>query len=141
MPKIQLVEAFQRIPEGTYIFKCERVEFDSTYGVLKLHLVTADGHKHIDQYNLLNANNEVNEIAQMSFSVTARALMMSPDIMDVDTDALVGKYMKATVSHVVKPNRNDPTKTVTFVQLKDKMSANGFESKPFDVNALLGVKG
>lgn len=140
MGRIALAEGFQRIPEGTYIFRCCKVEHDENYGEVKVHLVTANGDRHIETYRLLDSNGEINNGAQFAFSVTARALMCQPDISSVDTADLVDKYMKATVTHEKVQSRKNPSEMVTYVKLTDKVSATGYDSKPFDLNSLLGGK-
>jgi hypothetical protein len=68
------------------------------------------------------------------------------DMEDIDPVELVGHYIKAEVIHRTQPNRNDPTKTVTFINLGNKSPADGFEGAPapkpkasgLDLSALLG---
>ena len=49
-------------------------------------------------------------------------------------------YIGAEVSHTVQPNKNDPTKTVTFANLVgEKWVANGFDTTPVKKALALGT--
>lgn len=131
MAKLKLSEStFTIIPEGEYIFKIEKVTYDEDFGKMEVALVTADGLRHTETYQLLTNDGEVNQKAQNAFSFFARVALDSPDADEVDTDDLVGCYFKATVTHDKKPSNKDPNKTVTFIKLSDREPASGFGKKP-----------
>lgn len=131
MAKLKLSEStFTIIPEGEYIFKVEKVTYDEDFGKMEVALVTADGLRHTETYQLLTNDGEVNQKAQNAFSFFARVALDSPDADEVDTDDLVGCYFKATVTHDKKPSNKDPNKTVTFIKLSDREPASGFGKKP-----------
>ena len=118
---------FQIIPEGTYVFKITAVKWDEDFGKLELHLETANGYKHIERFSLLTEDGEVNEKANNAYSFFARTALNNPSLDEIEHNDLVGCYIKATVEHDKKPNRNDPAKTMTFVKLGDKEAASGFD--------------
>lgn len=118
---------FQIIPEGTYVFKITAVKWDEDFGKLEISLETANGYKHIERFSLLTEVGEVNEKANNAYSFFARTALNNPSLDEIEHNDLVGCYIKATVEHDKKPNRNDPAKTMTFVKLGDKEAASGFD--------------
>lgn len=118
---------FTIIPEGEHIFKVEHVEYDKDFGVIELHLVTKNGMKHKERFNLIRNDGEINQPALNAFSYTARVLMNDFSLKEIDHRDLIGKYMKAEVKHNVVPSAKDPSKNLTFVNLGDKYPADGFE--------------
>lgn len=130
MAKVKLSEStFTVIPEGEHIFKVEKVEYDEDFGKMEVTLVTADGLKTIERYNMLDGEGEVNEKARNAFSFFARVALNNPNADEVDTDDLVGCYFKATVTHETKPSTKDPKKTMVFVKLSNREAATGFGKK------------
>ena len=118
---------FVIIPEGEHIFKVEDVEYDKDFGVIELHLITKNGMKHKERFNLIRNDGEINQPALNAFSYTARVLMNDFSLKEIDHRELVGRYMKAEVKHNVVPSSKDPSKNLTFVNLGDKYPADGFE--------------
>lgn len=118
---------FTIIPEGKHIFKVEDVEYDKDFGVIEIHLITENGMKHKERFNLIGNDGEVNQRALNAFSYTARVLMNDFDLKEIDHRDLVGRYMKAEVKHNIVPSSKDPNKNLTFVNLGDKYPADGFE--------------
>lgn len=131
---------FQIVPTGTHIFKITNCKWDADFGKLEFTLETANGHKHIERFGLLDQYGEINEKANKAYSFFARTALNNVSIDEIEHSDLVGHYIEATVEHDVKPNKNDPTKTVTFVRLGDKKPASGFGNAPTKVNldSLLG---
>ena len=130
MAKVKLSEStFTVIPDGEHIFKVEKVEYDEDFGKMEVTLVTADGLKTVERYNMLDSEGEVNEKARNAFSFFARVALNNPNADEVDTDDLVGCYFKATVTHDEQPSKKDPKKTVVFVKLSDRKAATGFDKK------------
>jgi hypothetical protein len=117
---------FKVVPEGTHVFKVTDCKWDEDFGKLEFVLETSKGYKHIERFGLLDANGEVNEKANNAYSFFARTVLNDMNIDEIEHSDLVGKYIEATVEHDKKPNRNDPTKTVTFVKLGAKKPASGF---------------
>ena len=130
MAKIKLVDTgFQVIPEGTYIFKVNKVTYDEDFGDMKLELITKNGLKHTERFGLQDKNGEVSEGAMKAFSYTARVLLNNPNLDMIDEQDLVGCYMKATVTH--KTSTTVSTKTgKPFINavLDDKQAAWGFDA-------------
>ena len=119
---------FKVVPEGTQVFKITDCKWDEDFGKLEFTLETAKGYKHIERFNLLNAEGEINEKVNNRYSYFARVALNDLSADEIEHDELVGKYIEATVEHDTKPNRNDPTKTVTFVNLNSFKKATGFNS-------------
>lgn len=129
---IKLNEAkFQLIPEGNITFKVDEVKYEADFGKLTVTLLTKDGLKDIERFQLIDNNGETNEKALNAFSYFCRSVMDDPNLAgDFDEQALVGKYVTATVEHTKVPSKNDPNKTITFYKLSDYAAAKGFDSAP-----------
>lgn len=153
MARIKLAEGgYTPIPEGEHIFKITKSTYDEDFGKLEVELVIASGQKHIERYSLITNDGEVNEGAQKAFSYMAKTALNNFNLEEVDTDDIVGCYIKAVVEHEKVPSNKDPAKTVTFTNLTDKSPASGFEATnnaeevpkkaerkgPVDLDALLG---
>ena len=148
MARIPMTGGFQMMPEGEQVLKITAAEYDEDFGKAIFTLANAKGQTCREQFSLLNQDGSPNEKAMGAFSFFAKTAMNDFDIEDVDPVELVGHYIKAEVIHRTQPNRNDPTKTVTFVNLGNKSPADGFESAPtesvkpkasgLDLSALLG---
>lgn len=124
---------FHVIPEGVYTFQIIGVNYKKDFGKLEIKLATAKGEKHTENFSLAR-NGEVNEGGVRAFSYFARVAMNDSALSEIDEEKLVGKFIDANVKHTVQPNRNDPTKTVTFVNLSDYAPSQGFNSAPADLD-------
>lgn len=136
---------FQIVPTGTHIFKITKCDWDADFGKLAFTLETANGYKHIERFGLLDVNGEVNEKANNAYSFFARTALNNMSADEIEHTDLVGCYLEATVEHDVRPNKNDPNKTVTFVRLGEKKPASGFgtversnNARKVDLDNLLG---
>lgn len=143
---------YQIVPTGTHIFKITDYTWDADFGKLTFTLETSNGYKHTERFGLLDVNGEVNEKANNAYSYFARIALNNPSLDEIEHSDLVGCYIEAVVEHDVKPNKNDPAKTVTFVRLGEKKAASGFanaptsaptvrnanQSKKVDLDSLLG---
>ena len=146
MAKIKLTKSeFSIIPEGEHVFKVTKCTYDEDFGKLEVELTTASGQKHIERFFLINDLGEINEGAQKAFSFFAKTCLNNYNLDEIDTDDLVGRYIKAEVIHRKEPSNKDPNKTVTFINLGDKSPALGFEEnipekkdKKLDLDSLLG---
>jgi len=146
MAKIKLTKfEFSIIPEGEHVFKVTKCTYDEDFGKLEVELTTASGQKHIERFSLINDLGEINEGAQKAFSFFAKTCLNNYNLDEIDTDDLVGRYIKAEVIHRKEPSNKDPNKTVTFINLGDKSPASGFEENvpekkdnKLDLDALLG---
>lgn len=131
MAKIALSDnSFSVAPEGVHIFKIEEVEYKEAFGKLNITMKTKEGYTHIERFSFVKANGEPNEVAIGIFSLFAKIALQNFDLEEIDHTDLVGKYIKCEVTHDVQPNKNDPSRTVTFSRLGNKAIANGFDDVP-----------
>lgn len=149
MATIQLTSnKFTILPEGRHIFCITKVDYDADFGKLAVYLTTAQGISHRENFFLMRQDGTMNESACNAFSYFARVALNDTSRVEVDPAELIGRYIGSEVKHSVQPNKNDPTKTVTFANLHgEKWVASGFEgettetpteSTGLDLNALLG---
>ena len=146
MARIPMTGGFQVMPEGEQVLKITAAEYDEDFGKAIFTLTNAKGQTCREQFSLMNQDGSANEKAMNAFSFFAKTAMNDFDMEDIDPVELVGHYLKAVVTHNKVPNRTDPTKMVTFVNLGDKSPADGFEGAPaapakpsgLDLSALLG---
>ena len=123
MARIPLTNGFTLIPEGTYVFKITKVDYDETFGKMEISLITKDGKKHTERYSLLNANGEINEGALNAFSYFAKTALNDYTLSDIDEQDLVGRYIKAEVVHNQQQSKRNNGKMMTFANLGDKAPA------------------
>ena len=143
MARIPMTGGFQIMPEGEQVLKITKAEYDEDFGKLIFTLENVKGQTCQERFSLLNVDGTPNEKAMGAFSFFAKNVMNDFDMEDVDPVELVGHFIKAEVVHSKVPSRNDPTKTMTFVNLGNKSPADGFEGAPapkagLDLSALLG---
>lgn len=141
MAKIPMTNGFVLIPEGTYVFRIYDVTYDEDFGKMEVKLINAQGQTHTERFSLLDKNGEYNEKALNAFSYFAKTVLNDFTVEEIDPDNLIDHYIKAEVVHTTQPNRNDPSKTVTFANLGDKESATGFDTQPVDRAINLGRGG
>lgn len=128
MAKIKLSSGtFSLVPEGTHVFQITAVEYKADFDKLNITMKTATGATHIERFTFTNNQGEQNETAVNIFSYFAKTALQNYDLEEIDEQELVGCFIKAEVTHDILPNKNDPTKTVTFSRLGNKYPANGFE--------------
>lgn len=130
MARIPMTSGFRVIPEGTYVFRIYDASYDEEFGKIIVKLVNAQGATHTERFSIKDQNDEINEKALNAFSYFAKTVMNDFTLEDVDPADLINHYIRAEVVHTVLPNRNDPTKTVTFANLGDKSPADGFDIAP-----------
>lgn len=134
MAKIGLTDGFKLIPEGSHVFKISKVDYKEEYGKMEVTLETIDGLKHIERFNLLRNDGEVNEGAMNAFSFFAKTALNDFQVREIDEQDLVGHYIRCNVRHESVDSNKYPGKMTTFVRLDDKESADGFDDIdiPFD---------
>lgn len=130
MATIQMTSGFAVCPEGKHIFRIYKVDYDPEFGKLVVHMVTAQGITHAERFSLMNNNGEMNDKACNAFSFFAKTALNNFSIEEIDHTDLVGHYIGGAIAHTKQPNRNDPTKTVTFANITDKWVAEGFDTEP-----------
>lgn len=131
MAKMKLSErTFTLIPEGTTIFKVMEVD-DSKYedfGKLAVKLQTAKGETHTENFTLIKNDGEVNEGAMKAWSYFARTCLNNSQVEEIDTQDIVGCYIKATVKHekYTRTKGDRAGEEATTVRLNDYATATGF---------------
>lgn len=130
MAKITLSESnFKLIAEGVTVFKV--VEVDDTdyddFGILNVKLQTAQGETHNERFTLRKNDNELNEGALRAWSYFARTCLNNYQADEIDTQDIVGCYIRATVKH--EPYMKKDGKPGTAVRLNDYEASGGFEKK------------
>ena len=131
MAKMKLSEAaFKIIPEGATVFKVVEVD-DSKYedvGKLSVKLQTAKGETHVENFTIVKASGELNEGALKAWSYFARTCLNNFQADEIDTQDIVGCYIKATVKHeTYTRTKGDNAGTEGIaVRLNDYTTATGF---------------
>lgn len=142
MATIQMTgSTFTVCPEGRHIFRIYKVDFNPDFGKVVVHMVNAQGITHRENFGLMRADGSMNEGACNAFSFFARTALNDFSREAIDHEELVNHYIGAEVVHTVQPNKNDPTKTVTFANLVgEKWVANGFDATPVSRALTLGTE-
>ena len=138
MAIIPMTSGFALCPEGVHVFRIYKVDYNEEFGKLVIHLVNAQGCTVQERYSLMGVDGNINEKACNAFSFFAKTALNDFTLEAVDPVMLVDRYIKAEVTHTVQPNKNDPTKNVTFVNLGDKSVADGFDTTPSPKALTLG---
>ena len=131
MAKMKLSEStFTLIPEGVTTFKIMEVD-DTKYedsGKIAVKMQTAKGETHTENFSLIKANGELNEGALKAWSYFARVCLNNFKADEIDTQDIVGCYIKATVKHeTYTRTKGDKAGTEgTAVRLNDYTTATGF---------------
>ena len=122
---------FTLIPEGFHVFKIVEVDMSKydDYGKIAINMETANGQKHTERFSLTDNKGEMNEKAYNAFSYFCRTALNDYKNDDIDTDDLIGRYIRAEVKHVESTTINERTgKPYVNVTLGDKEPALGFDS-------------
>lgn len=129
MARIGLTSGFSLIPEGTFVFYIYDCTYDEDFGKLSVKLITADGQKHEERFRLKDDNDMINEKAMNAFSYFAKTALNNFNLTDIDHTDIIGHYIRADVVHTTMPSRKDGS-PMTFANLGQKYSADGFENEP-----------
>lgn len=138
MAMIPMTSGFTLCPKGVQVFRIYKVDYNEEFGKLVVHLVNAQGITQQERYSLMGADGNINEKACAAFSFFAKTALNDFSLEAVDPATLVDHYIKADVIHTTQPNKNDPTKTVTFANLGDKWVADAFDTAPVPKALYLG---
>lgn len=130
MATIKMTSGFSICPEGKHIFRIYKVDYDKDFGKLVVSLVNAQGITHTERFSLMNNNGEMNDSACNAFSFFAKTALNNFGLEEIDHSDLVNHYIGGEIAHTTMPNRNDPTKTVTFANMTNKWVADGFDTEP-----------
>lgn len=137
MAKFRLTGGFQPIPEGVYVFRIDKVEYDEDFGKMSITLKTQTGRTHVETFRFLKGDGKtVNDGAMAAFSYFTRIAMNDMDLEELDDEQdLVGHFLKATVEHETSVSAQG--KTFTNVKLNDKEPASGWdeEEEPMKVES------
>lgn len=129
MARIPMTSGFTLVPEGEHVFRIFDVDYDEKFGKLTVKMVTAQGIVHHENFSLKDKNDEPNEGALNAFSYFAKTALNDFTVEDIDHTDLIDHYIRAEVEHTKLPSRKDPSKTVTFANLGDKSTADGFDTE------------
>lgn len=142
MATIQMTtRTFTVCPEGRHIFRIYKVDFNQDFGQVTVYLVNAQGNTHKETFRLMRADGSMNDGACNAFSFFARTALNDYSREAIDHTELVNHYIGAEVVHNVQPNKNDPSKTVTFVNLTgEKWAADGFDTTTVPKALTLGTE-
>lgn len=130
MATIRMTGGYAICPEGRHIFRIYKVDYNEEFGKVAVYLVNAQGITHIERFSLMGNNGEMNDKACNAFSFFAKTALNNFKIEEIDHNDLVNHYIGGEIVHTSSPNRNDPTKTVTFANITDKWVADGFDTSP-----------
>lgn len=142
MATIQMTgKTFKVCPEGRHIFRIYKVDFNPDFGKVVVYMVNAQGITHREQFGLMRADGTMNDGACNAFSFFARTALNDFSREAIDHSELVNRYIGAEVKHTVLPNRDDPSKSVTFANLVgEKWVAEGFDTTPVPRALTLGTE-
>lgn len=134
MAKVTLSKStFTLIPEGTHIFKVMSVDDEKyeDFGKLAVKLQTAKGETQVESFKLLKDDGELNEGALKAWSYFARTCLNNFQADEIDTQDIVGCYIKATVKHetYTRTKGEKAGEEATTVRLSDYTTASGFGSQ------------
>lgn len=131
MSKITLTgTTFALVPEGVHVFQITKVSYKEEYGKMEITMKTKNGYQHIERYSLLKGNGEVNEPALNAYSYLAKTALQDFNLVEIDTEDIVGKFIKAEVVHERVPSTSDPSKEMVFCRLASKTMSDGYEDAP-----------
>lgn len=125
MAKIPLTEGFSPLPEGTYVFRVDKVDYKEAFGKLVITLVTQSGKKHAERFYLQNKDGGDNDGARSAFSFLAKTALNDFTATEIDPEDLLGYFIKAEISH-------EDTDGRTYARLGQKWPADGFEDDGTD---------
>lgn len=134
---IKLAESkFVQIPEGVQVLKITEVDYNAKFGNMKVTMVNDGGIKHVETFRFVTSSGKTNQGGINVFSYFARTAFNNYKLQEINEEELVGCFIKVNVTYDIQPNKNDPSKTVTFVRLGKFQPALGFDGKD-DLDDLL----
>lgn len=130
MARLQLSKGngFTLIPEGTYVFKITKVDYDEDFGKMDIELQTKSGLAHHEKFSLIKNDGEMNEGALNAYSYFAKTALNNYEVEEIDTDDIVGCYIQATVTHEEFESNKTPGRMLKSVRLNDYAIAMGFDN-------------
>ena len=112
--------------------------YDEEFGKLNVKMVNAKGRTHTERWRLKDSDGEYNEAAINRFSIFAKTVMQDFSGNEVEPEEMVDHYFTAEIKHSVVPRRDDPNRTMTFVNLMNFETADGFLETPVERALTLG---
>ena len=140
MSRITLTSTFTNCPEGRHIFRIYKVDYNPEFGKLNVYMVNAQGITHVERFSLMNASGEMNDKACNRFSFFAKTALDNFSLEEIDHNDLVNHFIGCEISHTTMLNRNDPSKTVTFVNIDKSWVEKGFDTEPVKRALTLGAE-
>ena len=117
---IELVDTtYQPLPEGKYLFTITDIVYNSNFHRVETKMATETGRVLFYTYFLQNNDGSANDIQLGMFSRMAKAALNDKNAKSIDPEALNGKSFYAEVKHTVRPSRDNPNETVTFINLRN----------------------
>lgn len=141
MARIPMTSGFTLIPEGEYVFRIYDAIYDEDFGKIEVKLVNAQGATHTERFTIKNKDDEYNEGALNAFSYFAKTALNDYGVEDIDPSDLIDCYIWAEVVHSKVESNKEPGKMVTFANLRDKASAEMFDTEPVARALTLGKNG
>lgn len=138
MATIPMTSGFTVCPAGKHIFRIYDCTYNADFGKVEVKLVNAQGITHTERFSLMGQGGVMNEGACNAFSYFAKTALNNFDLEEIDHTWLIDRYIGAEVTHTVQPNKNDPTKNITFANLGDKWVAEGFDTPAVEKALTLG---
>lgn len=134
MAKMKLSEdtGFVLIPEGVHVFKVMEVD-DSKYedfGKVVVKLQTADGKTLSKTFSFYKGKGEINEGTLKAWSYFARTCLNNFSADEIDTQDIVGCYIKTTITHQEFESNKEAGKMLKSanIELFESEPASGFGS-------------
>ena len=140
MATIPMTSGFTVCPAGKHVFRIYDVKYNADFGKLEIKMVNAQGITLIERFSLMGNDGNMNERACNAFSFFAKTALNNFSLEEVDPAWLINRYIGAEVTHTVQPNKNDPSKTVTFTNLGEKWAVDGFDTTPCKKALTLGTE-
>ena len=116
------------------------VEYDENFGKVTIYMVNAKGRTHRELFKIMSEDGSMIDSAcnRLSYFAKIALNLGNSDISEIDHKELINKYIGAKVEHTTMPHKDDPEKTVTFVNLTDKWVADGFDTEPCEKALTMG---
>lgn len=135
MIKLTNASTYKLIPEGRTTFKIKNVVHDANNSKVEVDMLTEDGLRHIERFHFTYKDGTFNQGGLNAFGAFARAATGVTVLDQIEPEDLIDCYVSANVMHVRRPNRNDPTRTVTLINLKSYTRAQpwGRETQVDDI--------
>lgn len=120
--------AYQIVPEGIHTFRIKSALYEDKFGRVTILCETKEGLTIQDKYTLINpTTRQPNEGAMKAFSYMCRVALQDWSVADIDPNVLVGRFIAARVEHTQSESRTKIGEMLTFANLGDKWSCDGFD--------------